>query len=198
MDAFMVQHAIERVSLLGYSMGGKISLSLLELMPKKVDQVLLFAPDGITIHPMYFFASKTILGYKLYRAFVVWPAPLFLIAKVAASIGIISNKLRNIVLFNTDTRAKRQLLHDAWMTYRNFNTDLVDLDRLLMEHDVKLHAYFGYYDKVITKEMARKMEDAMPNAQVHLLQSGHVDLINKAVRQFSLLGTKKGAEGPST
>lgn len=196
-QAFMAFHSIDKASLLGYSMGGKVSLSLLELMPAQIERVTLFAPDGIQIHPAYWFASRTWLGQNLYRSVITKPGFLFGLAKAAAATKIISPKLKEIVLFNMSSRAKRQLLHDAWMSYRNFNPDLKRIDELLADSSIPLEAYFGKYDKVITADMAKKMEGLMPNAKVLLLESGHLNLIKQVVQGHDILGTKKGAKGPS-
>ena len=54
-EYFLKEKNISRFSLMGYSMGGKICLSLLEKFANRIDDIFLFAPDGIKINFWYGF-----------------------------------------------------------------------------------------------------------------------------------------------
>ena len=191
--AFAQRERILRFSLIGYSLGGKICLCLLEEMPEMIDHVALFAPDGVEIHPIYKFASGTWLGRTLYRGFIVKPGLLFKIVGLSTAIKIVSPKMKEIVLYNMNTQAKRQLLHDVWMTYRNFRPDLKRIERTIKNGSMVLNLYFGKYDKVIRPYLATLAQNALPSANIQMLDCGHLDLVKKATMEFQILGTKKGA-----
>src|ERR1700748_25541 len=44
-DTLKKEFGIDKVSLLGYSMGGRVCLTIIEMMPQSIDKVLLIAPD---------------------------------------------------------------------------------------------------------------------------------------------------------
>src|SRR5687768_15494147 len=50
---------VAQVSLMGYSMGGRICLTLVELMPDAIDMVVLIASDGLVFNKFYFFLTHT-------------------------------------------------------------------------------------------------------------------------------------------
>lgn len=64
---------VEKVSLMGYSLGGRVCLTAVELMPEIVDKVLLMAPDGLVVNPFYYFATRNYIGRKLFKGFVTKP-----------------------------------------------------------------------------------------------------------------------------
>jgi len=63
--AVMTKYNVEKVSLLGYSMGGRVCLSIVESMPERIDKVALIAADGLTINFYYYFLTRTWFGKKL-------------------------------------------------------------------------------------------------------------------------------------
>ena len=67
--------------LLGYSMGGRIALRLLQQIPKQIEKVVLLAPDGLHKNFWYRFATHTIVGRNLFYKSMKNPRLLFSIAK---------------------------------------------------------------------------------------------------------------------
>jgi len=178
----MAHYTIERCVLLGYSLGGKICLSLLEDIPERIKGLLLFAPDGVHIHCVYRFASKNTLGQSIYRLLIDRPAPFFALIKTASYLGLVHKRTKEVVLFNMNTKAKRQLLHDVWMSYRNFRPDLKKISEQSKEHDISICAYFGKYDHVIPATLAHKFSTTIPDAEVNVLACGHLDLMRKVAK----------------
>ena len=68
--AFADHMGVQRVTLLGYSLGGRIALSLLTTMPDRVASVLLVAPDGLKTRPWYRVLAASRFGRHLYGRFV--------------------------------------------------------------------------------------------------------------------------------
>lgn len=195
--AFLEDRGIEKVSLIGFSLGGKVCLTLLEQIPHMISECVLFAPDGISIHPVYRFSSGTWIGQSLYRGLIKWPTVFFAFVKFASAFGLINKRTRDIVLFNMNTKAKRQLLHDVWMIYRDLRPDLKKINANCNQYKIHLNALFGRYDHVIPPELGEKLTFMIPSANVDVLECGHLDLVTRAVRKFpDLLDIKKGAEAP--
>src|ERR1700744_3326350 len=44
--------------LMGYSMGGRIALQLLELAAPRIERLVLLAPDGLVVNPWYWLAPR--------------------------------------------------------------------------------------------------------------------------------------------
>src|SRR6267142_2769 len=50
--------------LLGYSMGGRIALQVLELVPARVRRLVMLAPDGLFVNPWYWVSTQTRPGNR--------------------------------------------------------------------------------------------------------------------------------------
>ena len=72
--AFADELKAEKVVLLGYSLGGRMVLTLLEQMPERVDRAFLVAPDGLRTRPWYRGLAASGVGRWAYKRFVEHPA----------------------------------------------------------------------------------------------------------------------------
>jgi hypothetical protein len=53
--------------LLGYSIGGRLALSILPYFAERITRLVLLAPDGFYVHPAYWFATNTKFGNNLLK-----------------------------------------------------------------------------------------------------------------------------------
>src|SRR5882757_6972898 len=73
--------------LLGYSMGGRVALSLMEKIPEKIGRLVLVAPDGLKMNPWYWLATQNPAGRRLFRWTMRYPGWFFFVLKVAGKLG---------------------------------------------------------------------------------------------------------------
>lgn len=50
--------------LMGFSLGGRVALSLYETAPEKFCKLILLAPDGLKMNFWYWFSTQTLMGQK--------------------------------------------------------------------------------------------------------------------------------------
>ncbi len=183
-EAFLHQLDIQRFHLLGYSMGGRVSMMIMELMPQRVKSVLLLATDGLKINLLYRFASETKTGRRLYLSIIENPAGLFRTAKWLNKFGLINDKLHRFVQVHLDTLEKRWQVHDAWLIYAKMFPDLNKLGDIIRSSDIKFNMIFGKHDSVITPRLGYKFSKIIGSDEhLHLVESGH-RLLNQATIQF--------------
>ncbi len=181
---FFVQEQIEQVALAGYSMGGKIVLTLMEYFPKYIQQVYLFAPDGITINRWYRFTSNTKLGPKLFKYIIAPPKRFHRILNTLRGLRLITEKRKKFILFHMGTPEKRQLVFDVWMTFRNIEPNISLVQQKANEHNIEMQLFFGKYDRVIPPHIGSKFIEALDTPhQLHVMEAGH-DLITLATCKY--------------
>ncbi|MBL8001332.1 MAG: alpha/beta fold hydrolase [Flavobacteriales bacterium] len=164
-----------KVSLLGYSLGGRIALSLLTTMPQRIDRVVLVAPDGLKPRPWYRGLAASRFGRHLYGRFVDDPRRAHALMHALHRTGLLRPKLHRFLLDQTDSRAKRQKVHDVWLSYRLIEPDLGDAARVLEAHAIGLTLFLGRTDSVIPAHLAEALQRRAPQrVQVELLDGGHV------------------------
>ena len=161
--------------LVGYSMGGRVALVLLELMPDRVRSLLLLAPDGFKINLIYKFASETKLGRSMYKYLIDHPGWLFQLAKALNRIGILNDKLHRFVHVHLDTQTKRQQVYDVWLIYKNIFPDLDALAAYIRKHpDFAFAMVFGQFDSIIKPKLGLKFCAKIgDDRSMHTIHSGH-------------------------
>ncbi|MFM7217379.1 MAG: alpha/beta hydrolase [Bacteroidota bacterium] len=183
------KHGWERVSILGYSLGGRICLCLLEEMPERIHRALLLAPDGLTKNLWYRFVTSHWIGQRIFKRAVENPRPLKLAGRLLAATGLVRKKLITFAWENFDNASKRQRVYDVWMFYRHILPTLKDVIRGVKTHGVSVVFFLGRYDKILPPSDV----DRWVNALGHLgskqqLDAGHQLLtrsVAEAVRKFS-------------
>src|SRR5579872_89389 len=72
-ETLMKKYKVSKVSLLGYSMGGRVCMSVVEHMPECIDTVGLIATDGLVVNRLYYFCTRTLIGKKIFRSMLQHP-----------------------------------------------------------------------------------------------------------------------------
>ena len=150
------------VSLLGYSLGGRIALGLLEEMPDRIERVLLAAPDGLKTRPWYRGLAASKVGRALYRRFVVNPTVTHAIMKSLRAVRLMNERMFRFLMGQTDSRAKRQLVHDVWLSYRLIEPDLAAVAYNAKDGGIPVHLFFGANDRVIRPAFGEKLRKHAP------------------------------------
>jgi pimeloyl-ACP methyl ester carboxylesterase len=183
MVAFFAHENIECCDLIGYSMGGRIAMMTLQLLPQRIQSLLLIAPDGLKINWLYRFASGTHVGKWLYRRFIKRPKFLFWITDVAHSLKLINDKLHRFVYVHLHSEEKRQLVYDAWLIHKLLFPDLDQIAQHV-RNGMPFNMVFGKYDSVIVPALGKAMSARVGNANCyHEIESGH-QLINERTARF--------------
>lgn len=182
-EAFIEHLEVNEIFLLGYSLGGKVCLNLLESIPQKINGVLLLAPDGFQNNKIYAFTSKTALGRSIYRYILDKPKPLFGLSKALNSVGILDDKLLHFVLFHMRDYEQRKLVYDTWLIYRDFEIDKRRLQSVLADSAISFQVLFGKFDKIIRPEVAEEFFQDDLAKSMHIIQSGHL-ILNPTTKKF--------------
>lgn len=174
LEAFLTHLNIDKFHLLGYSMGGRICLSTMEIMPHRILDFLLIAPDGLKQNWLYRFASGTALGRKIYRSIIDKPQWLFRLAHILNKLGILNNKLYRFVHVHLDTREKRQLVHDAWLIYKKLFPNVRLVAETIIHYRLRGRLIFGQYDSVIPPRLSLRLTTKTgKQVETHLIKTGH-------------------------
>ena len=63
---YKLQTTNYKLTLIGFSLGGRMALSFLQANPEKVEKLILLAPDGLKVNFWYWLATQTCLGNKFF------------------------------------------------------------------------------------------------------------------------------------
>lgn len=186
--AFADQLGAEKVVLMGYSLGGRVALSLLETMPERIARAVLIAPDGLKPRPWYRRLADSAWGRARYRRFIEHPERVHLIINTLHRLGLLRDKLHRFIIGQTDSIHKRRLLHDVWLSFRHIEVDLPALADRLRAHGPRVDLVFGTYDTVIKPKLGRPLATRAPHVvHVHEVPLGHQLLTPEVARRVAAL-----------
>ena len=163
-----------RFSVMGYSLGGKIALQLVQSLPERIDAVLLFAPDGLKVSLTNAFVARSVIGQMLYRRIMRDPVWFFRLLQLMHSAGIVDAKIHDFIRESLSTQERREMVWNVWRCFRDIRPSASRIRQAVERHPIRLHLFFGAYDKIIPPSIGKSFvrELGQPGA-LHVVESGH-------------------------
>lgn len=163
-----------KCSVLAFSLGGKLALKMVELVPAKLDRIVLIAPDGLKTNPLYWFVTNTLLGRWVFQFFIVFPQPLLLTSKLLAVTRLMNPKIHDFAASHLKTRKRREKVLDSWMMFRHIKPPLDQVRKKIWRYRLKPFLVFGKRDRVIHPKLSKKLSgENCKSAEVIMLDLGH-------------------------
>ncbi|HEY0976469.1 MAG TPA: alpha/beta hydrolase [Flavobacteriales bacterium] len=176
--AFADHIGARRISVLGYSLGGRMALCLLERIPDRITKAFLVAPDGLKHRPWYRGLAGSAVGRALYAHFIDHPVAVHGLVKGLRKAGLLNERLQLFILGQSDTREKRRLLRAVWLSLRRIEPELPQVAAHARSVPFTIQLVFGARDRVIRPEFAHELQGLAPDrVKVQLIPTGHVLLI---------------------
>lgn len=175
-------------SLAGYSMGGRVSLSVYEQIPNKIEQLLLLAPDGLKVNFWYWLATQTKIGNAFFLYLMKKPKPFFAIINLFKAIGMVNTGIYHYVNQYLKDKPMRLQLYNIWTTMRKVKPHIGKVHTLIVKHNTPVLLIYGRYDRIIRSatglEFQKKAGDI---CRLHLLSCGHRLLKEKNTTEIASL-----------
>jgi len=178
---------IESTFIVGYSLGAKAALCLIESNTIKVNGAVLFAPDGFKSNPWYWFASQTKIGESLNKMSIRKPWIFNAFLKLSKTVGFASERQLKFAEEQMYTIEKRELVYNIWRAHRKLKANLNEISsRIKLEH-IPLKIVLGKFDKIIPASQIKKWSSSSPPSVLIEEKCGHVIPVEIMERQISLL-----------
>lgn len=184
-----------KIELLGYSMGGRIALTLFERFPEKFTRVIVLATDGLKMGNLYKFVVNSKLGEYTWKLIDKYPKTNKKVIDFLRDIRLISEHKHRFGQFHTQNSEIRQRVANGWASHREFWPKKNKLATQLIKYaseEKPVFFIFGNRDKIIPMEWSIPLQKELKkiNKNVYFLEipSGHVmrhkttvKLINSAI-----------------
>ena len=171
---FLRKHNITSFSFFGFSMGGRMILSVLEEFASQVEIIFLVAPDGIRTHQLFNLAVYPGWGRWLFRQVMRQPGLFFFFVKLMYKNKRISKFLYEFTLNHMNTVEKRVRIFNTWMSIKNFKVDEGRVRDIANQHSFPIHLIFGKYDEVIRPKVGEEFIKGFDNATLTIVPKGHL------------------------
>jgi pimeloyl-ACP methyl ester carboxylesterase len=160
--------------LLGYSMGGRIALQLLELESARTARLVLLAPDGLYVNPWYRLATRTVAGNRLFRWTMKRPGWIFMLLRTGNRLRLGNPSLYKFAEHYIDDVPVREALYTRWTTMRGFRPRLGNVAERILEKKIPVVLVYGSHDRIIPSRRGEKfLKRVTPCGRLELLATGH-------------------------
>jgi pimeloyl-ACP methyl ester carboxylesterase len=180
MNQFLHENSHEEISLLGYSLGAKFVLTTLEVLPERVKEVFLVAPDGIKTSFWYSLATYPILFRRLFKSMISNPGRFAAITEVFRPLPFLDKGIIRFAENQMNTEEKRRRVYYSWVVLRHLKFDLRKIADILNEYQIRLMVIVGKYDKIIRKENMNALIQHVDRVELEEIEAGHNHLLGQA------------------
>lgn len=185
----------EKFSLLGYSMGGRISLHYTQDFPETVNCLTLVAPDGLAVNPWYWFSTRTYIGNRIFHRVMHRPNLFKHIAAAGRKLRLVNQSIYKFVQRYIDDPMVRHELYVRWTAMRFFRPNLSKLRRKILEFKIPVLMVYGRHDRIIPPDTGRHLRLGMEEQiRFLLLPTGHQLLLPTFVPDIVQQLTETAAE----
>lgn len=165
-----------QLELLGYSMGGRIALSMLSYFPGAFTRLIALAPDGLKMSPSYKFFVGTSTGKRFWELVDKYPKTNVHLLDALFKVGLISSHKHHFGRYHTDNPEIRARVANGWLAHKLFWPKRQVLPSALRATSTS-HLIFGARDKIIPFKWSDKLREDLKGAQnvhFHTIACGHV------------------------
>lgn len=163
----------KRFSMAGFSLGGKVCLAIYEAMAPQVDQLFLFAPDGLKNNIWYNIAVYPAAGRRLFRYVMNKPEWFLALVRLSGALRIIRKQYVQFLHKQLESSEKRKLVWDIWMCLRGYERKRDRLRSLIQQFRTKVLIISGRYDQIIKPSFGEKFCAGLPTAEHLIIDKGH-------------------------
>ena len=172
----LLEHGVgdQKISLLAFSMGGRLALSIFERNPSKIEQLILLAPDGLKLNVWYRIATLTYIGSRLFRFTMKHPGWFFITLNMVAKTGMVNSSIHKFVNHYINNREVRDLLYKRWMCMRTFRPSLQKIKKQIRANNTHVKILYGEHDKMILPVRGKKFRQGIESfCTLQIIDSGH-------------------------
>jgi pimeloyl-ACP methyl ester carboxylesterase len=163
----------EKFSLAGYSLGGRICLSIAELQPNWIDHLFLFASDGLQRNFWYEMATRNIIGKAVFKQMLEKPEQWLKRAALLKKWQLIDESRYKFARFKlTDPSVRKQLKY-VWPVTSKLIAALPLVKWNIKKYKVDVLVFMGKHDRIFPVAQAERFVKGLKKAEMHVINTGH-------------------------
>lgn len=167
-------------TLMGFSMGGRAALSLLQSIPQQVERMVLLAPDGLKVNRWYWLATQTMIGNGLFRFTMHYPGWFFFMLNIGNKLKLINQSIYKFTRHYIHDPAIRKELYYRWTCMRHITPNLQFIREHIREYKIPVRLLYGQYDRIILPQPAERFRAGVEEwCTIIMLPAGHQVLQEK-------------------
>ncbi len=176
-----------KFSLLGFSLGGRIALSLYQSIPKQIEKIILLAPDGLKVNFWYWLSTQTWLGNRFFKLTMYRPGWFFGFLKLLNKLKLVNASIFKFVNYYIGNSEVRQLLYARWTTLRKIKPNISIIKRSILKNKTPVRLVYGKHDRIILSSVGEKFRQGIEeHCTISVIHAGHQVLHEKHLKEILL------------
>ncbi len=173
------------LTILGFSLGGRVALSLYERIPGKIEKMILLAPDGLKVNSWYWLATQSWIGNKFFAFTMKYPGWFFGFLKILNKIGLVNVSIFKFVNYYIGDREVRNLLYARWTGLRKLKPGINKIKSLISKNATRVKLIYGKHDRIILSPVGERFRKGIEDhCELLVIHSGHQVLHEKHISEI--------------
>ena len=169
-----------KMVLMGFSLGGRVALSLYQAWPNLTERLVLMAPDGLKVNFWYWLSTRTWIGNRLFDFTMKYPGWFFLFLKVINRLGMVNASIFKFVNFYIGNKEARIQLYERWTTLRRLKPNIKRIKSFIIQNKTPVKMIYGRHDRIILPIRGEKFKEGIEAyCTLKVIASGHQVLHEK-------------------
>lgn len=180
-----VEMKVEKVSLMGYSIGGRVCITIAEMIPQQIDKMLLLASDGLAFNPFYYFLTNTYIGRKVFTDVLTRPKKYILLIDWLKNRKLIPSHRHRFASWYLQTESTRAFLLKVWPGLKKLVPNPRKTRAAISQNNIPVYIFMGAQDDVIPVKLAHSFKRNLKSVHLTVLDKGHRVMDNDTLPQIS-------------
>jgi pimeloyl-ACP methyl ester carboxylesterase len=180
-----LEESAGQLTLMGFSLGGRMALSFYQAQPEIIKKLILLAPDGLKVNFWYWLSTRTWLGNKLFAFTMKHPRWFFGFLKVINKLGMVNSSVFKFVNFYIGNKEARLQLYQRWTSLRHLKPNLERVKSLIRKYKTPVRLIYGQHDRIILPVRGEQFQKGIEAYSVlKVIASGHQVLHEKHAEEI--------------
>jgi pimeloyl-ACP methyl ester carboxylesterase len=177
--------AKQKITLLGFSLGCRMALSLYQSQADKIGKLVLLAPDGLKLNFWYWLATQTWLGNKFFLLTMKKPGWFLGFLRLLNKLKLVNSSIFKFVTHYIGDQQVREQLYTRWTTLRKLKPNLSHVRSLIRSHKTPVRLVYGKHDRIILASVGERFKNGIEDyCSLTIINSGHQVLQEKHAEEI--------------
>jgi len=163
----------DKISLIGYSLGGRVCLNIIEQQPDWIEEVFLLASDGLENNIWYSLATQNFWGKRIFRYMCRNPEAVLRKFEWLRKLKLVDESRYKFARTKLTDDGVRALLAYVWPVMSHLIPDRIKVKNCLNRYGIRLHLFSGKYDRIFPPDRSKRFINGLKNAHMHIIDTGH-------------------------
>lgn len=167
-------YKVEKISLLGFSLGGRVALGILNAIPERIYSVTLLAPDGLHTHPALSYTNNSWIGRFILKDVHKTPARYQRLLQLMHRRRVVTEGVYQFLQYHLNQTALNSTFKISGLALRKLYPKPAQFRNVFANYPVPVHLIMGTDDPVIPIRYGTAFAARFPKqVRLHPVRKGH-------------------------